>query len=80
MKFKNLKIWKCLRCGHVWVSNGKKLMGKKPKYCSSCHSPYWDRKRFKDMSKLELKQYKKNKSLFVNSKLPSLKIILKRMT
>ena len=73
-------IWKCIRCGHIWISN-KKLKRDRPKFCPNlkCHSPTWYRKKLKDMSKLELKQYKQNKKNFMNSKLPDMKLILKKL-
>jgi transcription elongation factor Elf1 len=40
----NVKAFKCLKCGHVWLS--KKFMedGKtKPIACAKCKSAYWDR-------------------------------------
>lgn len=33
----------CERCDHDWVT--KKL----PKYCPVCHSPYWPKKRRRDI-------------------------------
>ncbi len=34
------KLWRCdvSTCGHVWYSPGEK-----PKRCSKCKSPYWDK-------------------------------------
>ena len=34
------KLWKCdvVTCGHIWYS-----LGEKPKRCSRCKSPYWDK-------------------------------------
>lgn len=29
----------CERCGHVWVQKGEN----KPKVCSKCKSPYWQK-------------------------------------
>jgi len=74
------KFWECIRCGHIWISNGKKIKSFKPKYCPNCKSPYWDRKRIKDMNILEKKQYRENKKLFLETRLPSIKIILKNLT
>lgn len=31
--------YKCERCGHEWIPND---MGKEPKVCPKCKSPYWN--------------------------------------
>lgn len=36
----------CLRCGHVWVQRSESM----PVSCPGCHSPYWNRKRRKDLN------------------------------
>ena len=33
------KINRCVKCGHKWVQRGKK----KPKVCSCCKSPNWNK-------------------------------------
>ncbi|MFP3278560.1 MAG: hypothetical protein RXO43_03330 [Candidatus Micrarchaeota archaeon] len=38
---KEPKIYKCLRCGHVWAARGKE----EPRVCPKCKSPYWNRPR-----------------------------------
>ena len=40
------RLLKCTRCGHIWIQKNK---FKKPRRCSACNSPYWDRPRQKDL-------------------------------
>jgi predicted Zn-ribbon and HTH transcriptional regulator len=37
--------YKCIRCGHEWISRGKK----KPMTCPKCRSPYWDTPKKEEM-------------------------------
>jgi len=40
----NIKAFKCLKCGHVWLSKKYLEDGKtKPIACAKCKSPYYDR-------------------------------------
>lgn len=36
----------CLRCGHVWYPKSTV----KPLRCAGCGTPYWDRRRRKEVS------------------------------
>ena len=36
-----VSVLKCLRCGHEWYPR----RFEKPKVCSKCNSPYWNKKR-----------------------------------
>jgi len=74
------RFWECKRCKHIWVSNGIKLKKDKPIFCPNCHSPYWNRKRIKDMNITERKLYKENKKQYINNNFPALKLILKKLT
>jgi predicted Zn-ribbon and HTH transcriptional regulator len=38
-----LPKFKCKRCGHEWIPRNMK----KPKQCPNCHSPYWDKEKWK---------------------------------
>jgi len=38
---KEPRIYKCLRCGHVWVARGDE----EPRVCPKCKSPYWNKPR-----------------------------------
>lgn len=40
---KEVSLWKCLRCLHVWLARKRT----KPKWCPGCHSPYWDTPRLR---------------------------------
>jgi len=42
------KEYQCCKCGHKWKQRGKN----KPKYCSSCRNPNWDKIDSKQMVKL----------------------------
>jgi Zn finger protein HypA/HybF involved in hydrogenase expression len=44
-----LPAWKCERCEHVWVPRS---MDVEPRVCPKCKSPYWNRPRRKDASKV----------------------------
>lgn len=43
------RLLTCNRCGHVWI---QKNPDKKPKNCSKCNSPYYDKLRQVDIKKL----------------------------
>jgi predicted Zn-ribbon and HTH transcriptional regulator len=34
--------WRCLRCGHEWVSKATTV---RPTTCPRCKSPYWNKPR-----------------------------------
>lgn len=53
-KTKNVKILECLRCGHEWMPRKKKT----PKMCPKCNSPYWNRRRQKEVKKDLLTNFK----------------------
>ena len=39
------KGYKCNRCEHEWVPREAHALGRDPKVCPKCKSPYWDRPR-----------------------------------
>jgi hypothetical protein len=39
MSIVKVEAFRCDRCGHTWLP---RKHAKKPRYCPSCHSPYWD--------------------------------------
>lgn len=41
---------RCTRCGHTWVPS--RLAPGVPKYCTKCHSPYYDRTPVRNNSKV----------------------------
>jgi len=43
----------CKRCLHRWIPR----TGRKPKFCPKCNSPYWDRRRQKEVMADILKKY-----------------------
>lgn len=43
----NLPTLSCKRCGHKWIPR----VAQEPKVCPKCNSPYWNRKRIKDLIK-----------------------------
>ena len=46
---KNIKIYTCKRCSHMWANR----KNQKPRVCPKCKSPYWDTDRRKKSNKKE---------------------------
>lgn len=42
-----IKGCECERCGHIWRPVNQ---DKKPSWCPKCNSPYWDKKRQKEVN------------------------------
>jgi len=46
-----MKGYQCTRCNHTWVPRDKG----KPMVCPKCKSPYWDKPRQNETTKLSKK-------------------------
>jgi len=55
-----IKLLNCLRCDHKWASRLERL----PKVCPKCKSPYWNSKKRKKKSDVEVIDKKENTRKF----------------
>ena len=47
MNEERIEPLQCTRCNHKWIPRKKEL----PKVCPLCNSPYWNKKRIKELKK-----------------------------